>query len=226
MEIANSVWQRQAAALDALVARHDAREEEVKTLLLAEKATIAAGRKFRQLKDNFKSYVPETSKLFLLSELCYKMNVDTPPTLIDLSRVPTREAALQSEPNNAGKPGNLMLLNFNSDFSAPPTPFVWKTGSWQMPVVSSVQRAEDLKMVAFKDLSCPTRHTGRMVVGRVVGQSMPNIDVTFHLEDPSGFALPVKLLFPTPVPRHSPQHLMTIHEKLYPAGTCLLIKEP
>ncbi|WVQ79145.1 hypothetical protein IAT38_001241 [Cryptococcus sp. DSM 104549] len=235
MEISTPTWTRQAASLDRLVVKYTAGKATTKLLGLAKVATTTANEQFEMKEQYLPSLLAETGRIFLHGDLSHKesricsimMNHNDPLVLLDLARVPRRQAALAYErtaftTKNTNPVPQRIIFNPEVSF----IPWSWCTGTWHTPVVSSLQRPEDLEMVGFKDLACPSRHTGRKVVGRVIGQCMLSIGVTFQIEDPSGFVLPVSLLFPTPILEHSLKHKTAAKDRLYPVDTVVLIKEP
>ncbi|WVQ81852.1 hypothetical protein IAT38_003979 [Cryptococcus sp. DSM 104549] len=229
MEIPHPSWAEKAAGVKPAIAAHRNGSHPSATLALAglEKASTRTRLQVpgRSRPDTLLS--DDIDHIFLLGQLSYQlfllqMNEETHPDRIDPSRVPRREMALQKDTSPA-RPQGFIAFRFperRREFA------LWKAKSWDSPVVASVQKIEDLRMTSFKDLSCPKRHTGCMVVGKVLNCTVTDIGIALRLEDPSGLVLPVQLSFPTPVPCHGAQQISDIHRKMYSYGVALLIKEP
>ncbi|WVQ81853.1 hypothetical protein IAT38_003980 [Cryptococcus sp. DSM 104549] len=221
MEIPHPAWAAKQAIADTIMAGRNHSSVDPDILSAVEQAEVAAGKVINLPRGNQPALLGAViAKPFLLGYLSHQVNQEIKPAPVDLSRVPRREAALEWAIKNTAHPFNMLV---KKDLSDPPT--LLKTSSWE-DSGCSLKEIEELEKMSIKDLTCPRRHGGRVLFGRVISKPVTGIGITFHIEDSTGLVLPIHLEFPNPVPRHGPDHNRTINDKIYPIDTILAIKEP
>ncbi|WWD17730.1 hypothetical protein CI109_102171 [Kwoniella shandongensis] len=141
----------------------------------------------------------------------YERNRTTPPTPVDINLIPRRETVVAAEKDRVHIPSDPKHKRILQ---------VFRGG----PFRSSTKTVEELEHVAIRQLICPTRNEGKVLICRVLTTSLIGNGITFHVEDPEGFSLPVTIQHPTPRPSYGIS--ATILQDLYPPGTTLAIKEP
>ncbi|KAK8866068.1 hypothetical protein IAR55_001219 [Kwoniella newhampshirensis] len=141
----------------------------------------------------------------------YERNASAVSTLVNTAQIPSSQTVLAAA---EGK------VKIETDLGGKRILQVFRGG----PSCSSARTIKELQRVNIRDLNCPARNEGKILVCRVLTETMIGNGITFHVEDPEELALPLTMPSPTPHPSYGVP--ATVLQNLFPQGTIIALKEP